>query len=87
MEIAQIEELLRQGKFLLLLDGLNELPKAFETEIANFRDRYRRTTPMIVSTRDLGEGGTLGIEKKTENAAPDGIPNARICAGVSGRGV
>lgn len=63
LEIAQIEELLRQGKFLLLLDGLNELPKAFETEVANFRDRYRRTTPMIVSTRDLGGGGTLVIEK------------------------
>ncbi|UIE38422.1 HEAT repeat domain-containing protein [Leptodesmis sichuanensis] len=63
LEIAQIEELLRQGRFLLLLDGLNELPKAFETEVANFRDRYRRTTPMIVSTRDLGGGNTLGIEK------------------------
>jgi HEAT repeat protein len=63
LEIAQIEALLRQGRFLLLLDGLNEFPKAFETEVANFRDRYRRTTPMIVSTRDLGGGGTLGIEK------------------------
>jgi HEAT repeat protein len=63
LEITQIEELLRQGKFLLLLDGLNELPKAFETEVTNFRDRYRRTTPMIVSTRDFGRGGTLGIQK------------------------
>jgi hypothetical protein len=63
LEIAQIEQLLRQGRFLLLLDGLNELPKAFETEVANFRDRYRRTTPMIVSTRDFGGRGTLGIEK------------------------
>ncbi len=63
LEIAQIEELLRQGRFLLLLDGLNELPKAFETEVANFRDRYRRTTPIIVSTRDFAGGGTLGIEK------------------------
>jgi len=63
LELVQIEELLRQGRFLLLLDGLNELPKAFETELANFRDRYRRTTPMIVSMRDLSGGGTLGIEK------------------------
>ncbi len=63
LEIVQIEELLRQGRFLLLLDGLNELPKAFETELANFHDRYRRTTSMIVSTRDLSGGGTLGIEK------------------------
>jgi len=76
LEIAQIESLLRQGKFLALLDGLNELPKAFETEIANFRDRYRRTTPMIVSTRDLGGGGTLGI-KKTLKMLPLTEPQMR----------
>ena len=63
LEIPQIEELLRQGKFLLLLDGLNELPEAFRTEMANFRDRYRRTTAMIVSTRELSVGSILGIEK------------------------
>jgi HEAT repeat protein len=63
LEMADIEKRLRQGKFLLLLDGLNELREVFRTEIANFRDRYRRTTPMIVSTRDLSVGGTLGIEK------------------------
>lgn len=63
LDVANIEELLWQGKFLLLLDGLNELPEVFRTNIANFRDRYRRTTPMIISTRDLGMGGTLGIEK------------------------
>jgi HEAT repeat protein len=63
LDVAEIEKLLRQGKFLLLLDGLNELPESFRTHIANFRDRYRRSTPMIVSTRDFGGGGTLGIEK------------------------
>ncbi len=63
LEIAEIEELLRQGKLLLLLDGLNELPESFRTDIANFRDRYRRTTPMIVSTRDLSVGGNLSITK------------------------
>lgn len=63
LEIAQIEKLLCQGRFLLLLDGLNELPKVFEIEVANFRDRHHATTPMIVSTRDLGGGGTLGIDK------------------------
>jgi len=63
LKIVQIEELLRQGRFFLLLDGLNELPKAFETEVANFRDRYRRTTPMVISTRDLGRSSILGIEK------------------------
>ncbi len=63
LERQDIEELLRQGKFLLLLDGLNELPESFRTEIKNFRDRYHRTTAMIVSTRDLSLGGTLGIDK------------------------
>lgn len=63
VETAQIEKLLGQGRFLLLLDGLNELPERFRTEIANFRDRYRSTTPMIVSTRELSAGGTLGIAK------------------------
>jgi HEAT repeat protein len=62
LEIAQIEELLRQGRFLLLLDGLNELPEAYRTEMANFRDRYV-TTPMIISTRDLEGSGTLNIKK------------------------
>ncbi|MBW4653766.1 MAG: HEAT repeat domain-containing protein [Kaiparowitsia implicata GSE-PSE-MK54-09C] len=63
VETAHIEKLLSQGRLLLLLDGLNELPERFRTEIANFRDRYHSTTPMIVSTRDLSAGGTLGIAK------------------------
>ncbi|MBD1872759.1 HEAT repeat domain-containing protein [Nodosilinea sp. FACHB-131] len=63
VEIAQIQKLLGQGRFLLLLDGLNELPERFRTEIANFRDRYHSTTPMIISTRELSAGGTLGIAK------------------------
>ena len=56
-----IENLLQQGRFLLLLDGLNEIPDSFRTEVSNFRDRYRTTTSMIFSTRDLSAGGTLGI--------------------------
>ncbi|MBD1915145.1 MULTISPECIES: HEAT repeat domain-containing protein [Cyanophyceae] len=63
LNVQDIERLLQQGKVLLLLDGLNELPEAHSTEIANFRERYRKTTPMIVSTRDLSVGGTLGIVK------------------------
>ncbi|ASC72026.1 tetratricopeptide repeat protein [Halomicronema hongdechloris C2206] len=63
LEIAEIERLLRQGRLLLLLDGLNELPEDYRTEVTNFRDRNRATTPMIVSTRDLSVGGTLGITK------------------------
>ena len=60
---ADIQCLLQQGKLLLLLDGLNELPADFWTEASNFRDRNRKTTPTIVSTRDLSIGGTLGIKK------------------------
>jgi HEAT repeat protein len=63
LEVADIKALLQQGKFLLLLDGLNELPEAFRTEIANFRDRYRKIAPMIISTRELSVGGTLDISK------------------------
>jgi HEAT repeat protein len=63
LTLAEIETLLDQGKLLLLLDGLNELPETFRTTVANFRDRYRATTPMIVSTRELSIGGNLGIAK------------------------
>jgi hypothetical protein len=64
LTLAEIETLRDQGKLLLLLDGLNELPEAFRTDVANFRDRYRATTPMIVSTRELSIGGNLGIAKR-----------------------
>ncbi|NJN04949.1 MAG: NACHT domain-containing protein, partial [Leptolyngbyaceae cyanobacterium RM1_1_2] len=63
LDIKDIDYCLQQGKFLLLLDGLNELPEPFTIEAANFRNRYRRTTPMVVSTRDLSVGGTLNIKK------------------------
>jgi HEAT repeat protein len=63
LTVAEIENLLNQNKLMLLLDGLNELPEAFRRTIANFRDKYRSTTPMVFSTRDLGIGGTLDIKK------------------------
>ena len=63
LDMAEVAQLLGQGRLLVLLDGLNELPDDFRTKAANFRDRYRKTTPMIVSTRDLAVGGTLGIDK------------------------
>ncbi|MEO0406791.1 MAG: HEAT repeat domain-containing protein [Cyanobacteria bacterium P01_A01_bin.135] len=63
LDLTEVERLLGQGRLLVLLDGLNELPDEFRTRAANFRDRYRKTTPMIVSTRDLAVGGTLGIDK------------------------
>jgi HEAT repeat protein len=63
LSLLEVEALLRQGKLLLLLDGLNELPANLSTEMANFRSRYRQTTPMVVSTREQSIGGTLGITK------------------------
>jgi len=63
LNTSAIEHLLQQGNLLLLLDGLNELPEDFRTEIANFRERYRKSTPMVVSTREQSIGGTLGITK------------------------
>ncbi|NMG11070.1 hypothetical protein DP117_31025, partial [Brasilonema sp. UFV-L1] len=57
---------LRQGQFLLLLDGVNELPnEEARRDLKTFRQNYPNT-PMIFTTRDLGVGGDLGIEKKLE---------------------
>ena len=67
LEINEIEELLFAGKFLLLIDGVNELPsEAARQDLQKFRQDYQQTTPMIFSTRDLGIGGDLGIEKKLQ---------------------
>ncbi|MBF2017603.1 MAG: HEAT repeat domain-containing protein, partial [Rivularia sp. T60_A2020_040] len=62
-----VSTLLRQGQFLLLIDGVNELPsEAARQDLQKFRQDYRNTTPMIFTTRDLGVGGDLGIEKKLQ---------------------
>ncbi|MBN3927041.1 MAG: HEAT repeat domain-containing protein [Nostoc sp. NMS4] len=63
----EIESLLFRGQFLLLVDGLNELPNdEARRDLDGFRQKYRRLTPMIFTTRYLGVGGDLGIEKKLE---------------------
>ncbi len=62
-----VEALLKQGRLLLLVDGLNELPsEEARRDVARFRNDYRTTTPMIFTTRELSVGGDLGIEKKLE---------------------
>ncbi|WP_208338938.1 HEAT repeat domain-containing protein, partial [Aetokthonos hydrillicola] len=67
LEIKQIENLLLAQKFLLLIDGLNELPNEdARLDLNRFRQTYCRYTPMIFTTRDLGVGGDLDIEKKLE---------------------
>ncbi|NJL57210.1 hypothetical protein HC928_20275, partial [bacterium] len=61
-----LSTLLGQGRFLLLVDGLNELPsEEARTQLSAFR-RNHPQVPMIFTTRDLGLGGDLGIEKKLE---------------------
>ncbi|MDZ8227735.1 NACHT domain-containing protein, partial [Nostoc sp. ChiVER01] len=63
----EIENLLFTGRFLLLVDGLNELPNdEARRDLDGFRQKYYRVTPMIFTTRYLGVGGDLGIEKKLE---------------------
>ncbi len=66
LDDADLNALLRQGRFLLLIDGLNELPSdEARTQLATFR-RDHPKVPMIFTTRDLGLGNSLGIEKKLE---------------------
>ncbi len=66
LEEAEIEKLLFEQRFELLIDGLNELPsEAARQDLIVFR-RENATTPMIFTTRDLGVGGDLGIAKKLQ---------------------
>ncbi|HLP90237.1 MAG TPA: HEAT repeat domain-containing protein [Nostocaceae cyanobacterium] len=66
LEITEIKKLLGENRFLLLFDGVNELPKAeARQELNKFRQKYRRN-PMIFTTRDIALGGSLEIEKKLE---------------------
>ncbi len=66
MTLAEIESLLEQKKLLLLIDGVNELPSdEARRKLAAFRKTYA-TTPTIFTTRDLGVGGDLNIDKKLE---------------------
>ena len=66
LDLATLKAWLRQGRLLLLMDGLNELPsEAARREVATFRQDYAQT-PMIFTTRELSVGGDLGIAKKLE---------------------
>ncbi|MFZ4729786.1 MAG: HEAT repeat domain-containing protein, partial [Pseudanabaena sp.] len=62
-----IDDLLFEGKLLLLVDGVNELPanENARQDIINLRET-NPNAPMIFTTRVLGVGGDLGIEKKLE---------------------
>ncbi len=63
LDIEEIKTLLVEGRFLLLLDGLNELPTAAGRELETFEQTYRQT-PMIFTSRDVGR--SLGRIKTLE---------------------
>ncbi|MBW4516325.1 MAG: NACHT domain-containing protein [Timaviella obliquedivisa GSE-PSE-MK23-08B] len=66
LDAETLKSWLRQGRLLLLMDGLNELPsEEARRNMATFRRDYLQT-PMIFTTRDLSVGGDLGIAKKLE---------------------
>lgn len=67
LDAQRLPEWLRQGRLLLLVDGINELPSdVARRELAAFRQEYRITTPMIFATRELAVGGDLEIGKRLE---------------------
>jgi HEAT repeat protein len=68
LDEGAIEDLLLDGRFLLLFDGLNEIPSSemWSTLDEFQRDRDFYTNPRIFTTRELGAGSDLSIEKKLE---------------------
>ena len=61
-----LEGLLRSNRFLLLMDGLNELPsEEARRDVLRFRREFSRVA-IVFTTRDLSLGGDFGIEKKLE---------------------
>ena len=60
----EVEQALKGGQLFLLVDGVNELPSGESLrDLTAFRRVYNQT-PMVFTTRDLGVGGDLGIERK-----------------------
>ena len=67
LDVTAVENLLRQERLLLLVDGVNELPSdRARHQVNKFRQDYQKTCPMIFTTRELIAGGDLGIVKKLE---------------------
>ena len=61
-----LEELLRSNRFLLLIDGLNELPsEVARQDVLRFRREFPKVA-IVFTTRDLSLGGDFGIEKHLE---------------------
>lgn len=61
-----LESILIQQSCLLLFDGINELPsEEARRDLQQFRQKYAKV-PAIFTTRDIGLGGDLNLEKKLE---------------------
>lgn len=70
IEISEIEEWLFEGRLILLLDGLNEMPSSsVRTQLQFFCEDLDQTS-LICSTRELG-AGDLGINRKLVIQPPD----------------
>jgi energy-coupling factor transporter ATP-binding protein EcfA2 len=66
LDESVVEDLLFEGNLLLLLDGINEIPRLdLQQALQEFRED-NLDVPMIFTTRDLASGGYLGIEKQLE---------------------
>jgi HEAT repeat protein len=64
-----VDDLLLDGKLLLLLDGVNEMPSQKRRQDLQLFREENSDTPMIFTTRDLALGGSLGIEQQLEMSA------------------
>ncbi|MEG4584519.1 HEAT repeat domain-containing protein, partial [Microcoleus sp. MOSTC5] len=65
----EVDDLLLDGRLLLLLDGVNEMPSQQRRQDLQLFHDDNPDTAMIFTTRDLALGGSLGIEKKLEMCA------------------
>ncbi|XQQ07413.1 MAG: HEAT repeat domain-containing protein [Leptolyngbya sp. IPPAS B-1204] len=67
VSVSEVEELLFDNQFILLLDGLNEMSvDTIRTHLKTFREECQDSqVPLICTTRELG-GGDLGIKRKLE---------------------
>ncbi len=65
----EVDDLLLDGKLLLLLDGVNEMPSQQRRQDLQLFREENSDTPMIFTTRDLALGGSLGIEQQLEMCA------------------
>ncbi|MEG4250261.1 HEAT repeat domain-containing protein [Microcoleus sp. Pol10D4] len=65
----EVDDLLLDGRLLLLLDGVNEMPSQQRRQDLQLFHDDNPDTPMIFTTRDLALGGFLGIEQQLEMCA------------------